>query len=129
MFERNWTKYLEAEILPEMIEWGPLCITYLFQDKSGASFNPKLNTFFSWYVFFCANAKLFFNFLNIFGPQKVEKNTPKSCLLMAVFSLQPRLPKNSPELHFCFINSLIQPSTISGRISASQHDGLRITQK
>ena len=33
-----------------------------------------------------------------FCPQKVEKNTPKSCILMAVgsfFTLQPRLPKKT----------------------------------
>ena len=30
----------QAEILPEMIEWGPLCITDLFQNKSAAYFNP-----------------------------------------------------------------------------------------
>ena len=29
------------EILPEMIEWGPLCIIDLFQNKSVAYFNPK----------------------------------------------------------------------------------------
>ena len=33
--------YLKSEILPEMIEWGPLCITDLFQNKSVAYFNPK----------------------------------------------------------------------------------------
>ena len=30
-----------SEILPEMIEWGPLCITDLFHNKSVAYFNPK----------------------------------------------------------------------------------------
>ena len=35
----------QAEILPEMIEWGPLCITDLFQKKSVAYFNPPKNTF------------------------------------------------------------------------------------
>ena len=43
----------------------------------------------------------------------MKKNTWKSCLLMAVgsffFLCSPDCPK-SPELHFCFINSFIQPS-------------------
>jgi hypothetical protein len=30
-----------AEILSEMIEWGPLCTTDLFKNKSVAYFNPK----------------------------------------------------------------------------------------
>ena len=29
------------EILPEIIESGPLCVTNLFQDKSVAYFDPK----------------------------------------------------------------------------------------
>ena len=32
---------MEAEILPEMIEWGHLCITDLFQNKPVAYLNPK----------------------------------------------------------------------------------------
>ena len=47
-----------------------------------------------------------------FCPQKVKKTTPKSCILMAVgrgfFSAAPTA-QNSPELHFRFINSFIQP--------------------
>ena len=43
-------------------------------------------------------------------PQKVEKNTPKSWILMAVgsffFSAAPTA-QNSPEIHFRFINSFI----------------------
>ena len=35
------TSKVRAEILLEMIEWGPLCITDLFQNKSVAYFNPK----------------------------------------------------------------------------------------
>ena len=58
-----------TEILPEMIEWGPLCITDLFQNKSLAYFNPKWNTYFPFFniffafMLFCVAAKIIFNFL------------------------------------------------------------------
>jgi hypothetical protein len=52
---------------------------------------------------------------NNFCPQKVEKTTSNSCLLMAVgefvFSAAPTA-QNSPELHFYFTNSFIQPSRV-----------------
>ena len=51
------------------------------------------------------------NFKLFFCPQKVEKTTPKSCILMAVgsFFLSAALTaQNSPELHYRFINSFIQ---------------------
>jgi hypothetical protein len=48
-------------------------------------------------------------------PQKVEKTTQKSCILMAVgnffFSVAPPA-QNSPELHFRFIIFFIQPSLL-----------------
>ena len=57
----------------------------------------------------------FSNFFIFFWPQKVEKTTPKSCILMAVwrvfFSAAPTA-QNSPELHFSFINSFIQLSRV-----------------
>ena len=50
-----------------------------------------------------------------FCPQKVEKTTPKSCILMAVgrffFSAAPTA-QNSPELNFRFINFFIQSSLL-----------------
>ena len=54
------------------------------------------------------------NLKNFFCPQKVEKTTPKSCILMEVgifFSLQPRLPKTAFPFYKFFY------PTISGRIS------------
>ena len=50
-----------------------------------------------------------------FSPQKVEKTSSKSCILMAVgiFFLCSPTAQNSPELHFCFINSFIQSSLLS----------------
>jgi hypothetical protein len=42
-----------------------------------------------------------------FCPQKFEKATPKSCLLMAAPTAQ-----NSPKLHFRFKNYFIQPSLV-----------------
>ena len=53
------------------------------------------------------------------GPRKIEKTTPKSCILMAVgsffFSAAPTA-QNCPELHFRFINSSIQPSLVKSLI-------------
>ena len=59
--------------------------------------------------YFLKNSKTFF------CPQKVEKTTSKSCILMAVVRFfVPAAPtaQNSPDLHFCFINSFIQLSLL-----------------
>ena len=57
------------------------------------------------------DAKIFFLNKNVFAHKKLKKLPKKSCILMAVerffFSAQ-----NSPELHFCFINSFIQSSLL-----------------
>ena len=48
-------------------------------------------------------------------PTKCWKNTSKSCILMAVgtfFLSEALTAQNSPELHFCFIYSLIQSSLL-----------------
>ena len=53
-------------------------------------------------------------------PQNVEKTTSKSCLLIAIgslfFSAAP-LAQNSPELHFCFINSSIHYSALKSVVN------------
>ena len=55
-----------------------------------------------------------------FCPQKVERNTSKSCILMAnvwvFFSAVPNA-QNSPELHIRFINSPIQSSVLKSVIT------------
>ena len=56
----------------------------------------------------------------IIEKQKVEKTTPKSCILIAVgrfFFSAASTAQNSPELHFHFINSFIQPSLVGSQIS------------
>ena len=58
-----------------------------------------------------------------FCPQKVEKTKSKSCILMAVgsffFSAAPTA-QNSPELHFRFINSFIQPSLVGSLVTTTR---------
>jgi hypothetical protein len=73
------------EILPEIIESGPLCVTNLFQDKSVAYFDPKWNMYFP----------IFFEYIFLADPiiyflctQKVEKTTPKSCILIRLCNLE-----------------------------------------
>ena len=61
-----------------------------------------------------------FNFF--FCPQKVEKTTPKSCLLMAVgrvFFSSAQTAQNSPELHFRFINSFFHPSLLKSLLRSA----------
>ena len=62
-------------------------------------FQKKMNCKSYFMKLFNADAKIFLKKLKKnFCPQKVEKTTSKSCLLMAVgsfFSLQPRLPKTA----------------------------------
>ena len=56
-----------------------------------------------------------FQFFFFFCPQKVEKTTPKSCILSAfgrVFFTAAPTAQTSPELHFRFINSFIQSSLL-----------------
>ena len=50
-------------------------------------------------------------------PKKVEKTTPKSCILMAVGRFFFSAAQNSPELHFRFINSFIQLSLLRSLVS------------
>ena len=63
--------------------------------------------------------KIYF-YLFFFCPQKVEKTTPKSCLLMAVgrlfFSAAPTVCPKQPRTSFPFYKFFYP--TISGRISA-----------
>ena len=49
-----------------------------------------------------------------FCPQKIEKATSKSCILMAVrsFFSAASTAQSSPELHFRFINHFIQLSLL-----------------
>ena len=103
--------------LAKTTESRPLCITDLFQNKSVAYF--KFTIFFSKYQkkklyfmqLFNADAKIFLEKLKKnLCQQKVEKNTSKSCILMAVgsFFFSAALPgQNSLELLFCFKNSSI----------------------
>ena len=68
--------------------------------------------------------KYYLKNLNLFFcPQKVEKTTPKSCILMAArsffFSAAPTA-RNSPELHFRFINSFIQPSLVGSLLAPQE---------
>ena len=58
-------------------------------------------------------------FLIFFCPQKVEKITPKSCILIAVesFFTAALTAQNSPELHFSFINNFIQTSLVGSLAS------------
>ena len=54
-----------------------------------------------------------------FWPQKVEKTTSKSCILMAVTSFflsAAPTAQNSPEVHLCFIDSFIQSSLLMSLI-------------
>ena len=64
-----------------------------------------------------ANHKIFEKLKNVFfWPQKLKKkNTSKNCVLMVVgsfFLSAAPTAQNSPELHFYFINSFIQPSRV-----------------
>jgi hypothetical protein len=62
-------------------------------------------------------AKIYFlNVRKKICPQKVEKTTPKSCILMAVvcfFFSAALTAQNSPKLHF---HSFIQPSLVGSLV-------------
>ena len=73
--------------------------------------------------YFLKNSKKFF------ANKKLKKNTPKTCILMAVgrvfFSAAPTA-QNSPELHFCFINSFIQSSLLRSLIKGHRRKYLKL---
>ena len=112
---------LHPEIVPEIIEWGPLCIADLFQNKSVACFNPKkyfrkFLTSFCLYAMhlFSADAKIFQKKIkNVFLPTKSWKNHSKSKKKSnnygswEVFFSAALTAQNSPELQLRFINSFI----------------------
>ena len=126
----NYMLLVEIRDLGETTESDPLCITDLFQNKYLAYFlliiasNKLLYIIrFIWCNFQCGCKNIFKKNFNFFCPHKVEKTTPKSCILMAVgsffFSAAPPT-QNSPELHFCFINFSIQSSLLESLVEISQ---------
>ena len=71
----------------------------------------------------CGRKNIFRQIKKKICQQKVEKTSQKSCILMTVgsfFSLSAALTaQNSPELHFCFINSPIQSSVLKSVLLVS----------
>jgi hypothetical protein len=51
-----------------------------------------------------------------FCPQKVEKPPQKVAYLWQFFFSAALIAQNSPELHFRFINSFIQPSLVGSLV-------------
>ena len=108
----NYMLLVEIRDLGETTESDPLCITDLFQNKYLAYFlliiasNKLLYIIrFIWCNFQCGCKNIFKKNFNFFCPHKVEKTTPKSCILMAVgsffFLCSPAYPKQ-PRTSFLF---------------------------
>jgi hypothetical protein len=105
------------DIVPEIIDSGPMCITDLFQNKSVAYFNPKKNTFHFFFKkthlynmqLFSADATIF-----CFCPWKHKKLPLKVAYLwqFAFFFSAAPTAQNSPELNIRFIDSCIQWSVV-----------------
>ena len=86
-----------AEILPEMIEWGPLYTADIFKSKSVADFNQKWNTFQSCLIFSCLFSRLLRYFLkNYFFLLNVKKNTQKVAYSWVFFLCTPQVVLYSP---------------------------------
>ena len=71
---------------------------------------------------FNADPKVFLNFFFelFFVLEGIEKPPQKVAILMAVGSFFSAAPTahNSPELHFCFIDSFIQPSLVGSLVTS-----------
>ena len=78
----------------------------------------------------CGRKNIFRQIKKKICQQKVEKTSQKSCILMTVgsfFSLSAALTaQNSPELHFCFINSPIQSSVLKSVVKYNTINQVRL---
>ena len=92
------------------ISMQPIFYLYLF-------FKDFLKIFLSFFLcnFSVQHYKIYKKILIFFCPQKNDKTSPKSSILMAAgsfFSSAAPTAENSPELHFRLINSIIQSSLV-----------------